>query len=277
VGGAAFTATPIYPPFLAAPERLTTAPLALDGDRWRWDLEAAEAAMTPETRLFMLCHPHNPVGRAWDEAELAAIDALAARRDLVVCSDEIHGELLLEPGRRHRPYATLSAEAARRSITLLAPSKTFNVPGLGCAYAVIPDPGLRSRFRKAMAGIVPHVNVLGLVACEAAYRHGGAWHAALLEHLRGNRDRVLQGVNAIPGLRTTPVEATYLAWIDARATGLDHPQKAFEEAGVGLSYGRDFGPGDALHGFVRLNFGCSRAVLDEALARLRRRLAPAAP
>lgn len=157
----------------------------------------------------------------------------------------------------------------------MAPSKTFNLPGLGCAFAVVPDPGLRGRFRRAMAGIVPHPNVLGLVACEAAYRHGGAWRAALLDHLRANRDRVLEAVRAIPGLTTWPVEATYLAWIDARGTGLPDPWRAIEAAGVGLSDGRDFGRGDDYRGFVRLNFGCTRALLDEALARIARGLAAA--
>jgi cystathionine beta-lyase len=268
VGGAAFTATPIYPPFLTAPERLATAPLRRGEARWEWDLDAVEAALGPEVRLFLLCHPHNPVGRAWDEGELRALDALAERRGLVVCSDEIHCGLVLD-GRRHRPYATLSPEAARRSITLMAPSKTFNVPGLGCAFAVVPDPTLRRSFRRAMAGIVPHVNVLGLVACEAALRDGAAWHRALLEYLRGNRDRVLEAVGALPALRTTPVEATYLAWIDARGAGLPDPHRHLEAAGVGLSAGRDFGARGLYDGFVRLNFACSRAVLDEALRRIR--------
>src|SRR5512140_1602296 len=259
VEGGAFTATPVYPPFLHAPAALTTAPLRRGAARWEWDLPAVEAALRPETRLFLLCHPHNPVGRAWDEAELAALAELAERRDLTVCSDEIHAGLLLEPGRRRRPFAALSPEAARRSITLLAPSKTYNLPGLGCALAVIPDAGLRGRFRRAMAGIVPHVNVLGLVACEAALRHGGPWHRALLEYLRGNRARVLAAVSAMPGLVTTPVEATYLAWIDARGAGLPDPHRAFEAAGVGLSDGKDFDRGDGCRGFVRLNFGCTRA------------------
>jgi len=272
VGGGAFTAHPVYPPFLAAPERLATAPLRLEGGRWGWDLDAVEGALGPDTRLFLLCHPHNPVGRAWDEGELRAIDALAERRGLAVCSDEIHCGLLLEPGRRHRPYATLSGAAARRSITLMAPSKTFNLPGLGCAFAVVPDPGLRSRFRGALRGIVPHVNVLGLVACEAAFRHAGEWRRALVDYLRGNRDRVLEAVGALPGLRAAPVEATFLAWIDARASGLERPHRAFEAAGVGLSAGADFGPPGAWDGFVRLNFGCPRARLDEALARMARAL-----
>jgi cystathionine beta-lyase len=272
VGGAAFTATPIDPPFLSAAERLATAPLRRADARWEWDLPALEAALHPECRLFLLCHPHNPVGRAWDEGELAAIDALAERHGLVVCSDEIHCGLVLDPARRHRPFATLSRAAARRSITLMSPSKTFNLPGLGCAFAVIPDEALRRAFRRVMRGIVPHVNVLGLVACEAALRHGAEWRRAVLEYLRGNRDRVLAAIGALPSLRTTPVEATYLAWIDARGTGLANPHRHLESAGIGLSAGADFGPRGGYDGFVRLNFACARSVLDEALTRLRRAL-----
>ncbi len=278
VAGAAFTAVPVYPPFLTAPARLATAPLRRGAARWEWDLPAVEAALAPDVRLFLLCHPHNPVGRLWDEAELWALAELAERRDLVVCSDEIHAGLVLDPARRHRSFATLSPEAARRSITLLAPSKTYNVPGLGCAYAVIPDPALRGRFRRAMQGIVPHVNVLGLVACEAALRDGAGWHRALLDYLRGNRDRVLAAVEGIPGLRSTPVEATYLAWIDTAGTGVERPHRVLEAAGVGLSDGAEFGPGDAYRGFVRLNFACARATLEEALARVRKALpGPARP
>ncbi len=269
VGGAAFTAVPVYPPFLSASERVVTAPLRRGEMRWEWDLAAVEAALGPEVRLFLLCHPHNPVGRAWDEAELRAVDAFAERRGLVVCSDEIHCGLVLDPGRRHRPFATLSAAAARRSITLMSPSKTFNLPGLGCAFAIVPDDALRRAFRRAARGIVPHVNVLGLVACEAALREGAAWHREVLEYLRGNRDRLLAAIRALPSLRATPVEATYLAWIDARGTGLERPQRRLEDAGVGLSDGREFGPPGAYDGFVRLNFACSRAVLDEALRRVR--------
>jgi cystathionine beta-lyase len=273
VDGSAFTATPIYPPFLSAARAVVTAPLARREDRWEWDFEAVESALAPDTRLFLLCHPHNPVGRDWDEAELREIAALAERHDLLVCSDEVHCGLVLDPSRRHRPFASLGEAAARHSVTLMAPSKTFNLPGLGCAFAVIPDPRLRGRFRRAMHGIVPHVNVLGLVACEAALRHGADWRHALIEYLRGNRDQVLAAVGAMPGLCATPVEATCLAWIDARGSGIPRPQQFFETAGVGLSEGVDFGPGEQYRGFLRLNFGCPRAILDEALVRMRRALA----
>ena len=280
-GDGVFTATPVYPPFLSAPgnwqRRLVTAPLRLEpalpggAQRWRWDLAATAAALDAGTRLMLLCHPHNPVGRAWDDEELQQVAALAECHDLVVCSDEIHCGLLLEAGRRHRPYATLGPEASRRSITLMAPSKTFNIPGLGAAFAVIPDPVLRQRFHAATRGIVPHVNALGLAAMEAAYRHGGDWQAALLDYLRGNLALVEAAVAALPGLSMAPVQATYLAWIDAAplTPRIGNAQRYFDAAGLGLSAGEDYG-GKAYADFVRLNFGCPRATLAEALARLAR-------
>jgi cystathionine beta-lyase len=271
VDGDVLTATPVYPPFMSAPRlsgrNLLTAPLAQEGGRWGWDWSAMDAAITPASRLLLLCHPHNPVGRAWEESELAAIGDFCKRHDLLICSDEIHCDLLLEPGRRHVPMAMRDAGIARRSITLMAPSKTFNVPGLGCAFAVIPDTGLRRRFTQAMAGIVPHVNVLGLVACEAALRDSSDWHAALIETLRRNRDLVESTVAALPGLHMSHVEATYLAWIDARGLigeGLENPQRHFEAHGLGLSDGADFGA----PGWMRLNFGCAPGTLAEGLQRL---------
>ena len=272
-GDAVFTATPIYPPFLSAPQnarrRLVSAPLRQQAGRWEWDYAAVEAALVPGTKLLLLCHPHNPVGRAWHEDELRRIAAIAQQHDLVVCSDEIHCGLVLESGRRHLPFAALDDDAARRSITLMAPSKTFNIPGLGCAFAVIPEPSLRRSFRQAMQGIVPHVNVLGLAATEAAYRHGGAWHKALLDYLRLNRDRVEAAIAALPGLHMAHVEATYLAWIEVKEPSRmrDCPALEFSAAGVGLSGGRDFG-GEGYANFVRLNFGCPRATLDAALMRI---------
>lgn len=271
-GDSVFTATPVYPPFLTAPEnsgrRLVSCALVERNGRWEWDRAAVEAAIEPRTRVFMLCNPHNPVGRAFDREELRWIADLAESRDLVVCSDEIHCGLVLDAARPHLPIAALDERIARRSITLMAPSKTWNIPALYCAFAVIPDAGLRRRYQREMRGIVPHVNVMGLVAAEAAYRHGGPWRAALLDYLRDNRERVLDAVATMPGLRTTRPEATYLAWIDCREAGLDDPAAFFEAGGVGLSDGRAFG----MPGFVRLNFGCSRATLDEALARMRRAL-----
>lgn len=269
-GDEVITFTPVYPPFMSAPAlngRITVkVPLKQGGGRWLMDLEAVERAITPRTRMLLLCSPHNPVGRAWSRTELEQVAALAERYNLVIGSDEIHAGLILDEGTQHLPIAALSPETARRTITLLAPSKTYNIPGLGCSFAVIGDPALRKRFIKGAGRIVPHVNILGYSAAEAAYRHGEEWRRSLLEYLRGNRELVTTAINAIPGLSMTHVEATYLAWIDTRASGIEKPGEFFEQAGVGLSDGVDF----AAPGFVRLNFGCCRSLLVEALQRMAR-------
>jgi cystathionine beta-lyase len=158
----------------------------------------------------------------------------------------------------------LSPSIAERTITLMSPSKTFNTPGLGCAFAVIPNQALRKRFIRAMAGIVPHVNALGYVATLVAFRDCADWHAALLDYLRANRDFVADAISRMPNLSMAPLEATYLAWIDVRAAAINNPIAVFEAAGIGLQDGADFdGPG-----FVRLNFGCPRETLEEALHRM---------
>ena len=267
VDGEVLTATPIYPPFLSAPHfsgrRLNRAELDCSDGHWHWDKIALKNALTAATRLFLLCHPHNPVGRCWNRDELLDLASFAEENDLIVCSDEIHCGLILDADKRHIPFASLSPEAAKRSITLMAPSKTYNIPGLGCAFAVIPDAGLRRRFQQAMNGIVPHVNVLGLAACEAAYRDCTEWHRELLAYLAGNRDRLTAAVNAGKRVKMSHVEATYLAWIDVRQLGLVHPAAHFEAHGLGLSDGADFGA----PGWLRLNFGCPRSTLEEALKR----------
>ena len=272
-GDAVFTATPIYPPFLTAPEsfgrRTVSAPLVRDSAGWLWDFPTVDAVLrTSRAKLFLLCHPHNPTGRVWNEDELWQLALLAEKHDLVMCSDEIHNGLVLSPYHRHRLFATLGPDLAARTITLMAPSKTYNIPGLGCAFAIIPDSRLRRNFRHAMHGIVPHANALGMVATEAALSRCDDWQAALIDYLRGNARAVERAVADLPGLDMRPVEATCLAWIDAREfaadKGIANPALYFEQHGLGLSDGADFGT----PGFVRLNFGTRRALLDEALARL---------
>lgn len=267
-GDEVLTATPIYPPFLRAPglsgRSLLTVPLLQKNDAWEWDFAALEAAITPKTKLLLLCHPHNPVGRAWNTAELTRLIAIARRHDLIICSDDIHCDLLLAEGLKHQPLAALDPSFAAQTITLLAPSKTWNIAGLGCSLAVIPDPALRARFQKQMAGIVPSVNLLAFTAAEAAYRDDGIWHAELIATLRANRDILLDWFTGSERLKMTLPEATYLAWIDARALDPVNPLPHFEALGVGLSDGRDFG----LPGFVRLNFGCPAVTLKAALKRI---------
>lgn len=267
IDGDVLTTTPVYPPFLSAPKfsgrTLVSADLAQNDCGWSFDFGAMSQAVTPETRLFLLCHPHNPVGRCWSAKELASLAMFAEQHDLIVCSDEIHCGLILDTDRRHIPFASLSPAIAQRTITLMAPSKTFNIPGLGCAFAIISDPSLRRHFRRVMDGIVPHVNVLGLAACEAALREGGDWHRELLTYLADNRDRVETVIGSLPNVSMSHVEATYLAWIDVRQLGLKNPAEHFEAHGIGLSDGADFGA----PGWLRLNFGCPRSLLDEALKR----------
>ncbi len=264
--------TPVYPPFLSAPglsgRAMQAVPLAEDGNRWTLDLEAIERAVTPRTRLLLLCNPHNPVGRAYDRHELSRLAELCEKRRLTICSDEIHAGLVLEPGRRHIPLASLSPETASRTITLLAPSKTCNIAGLGCGFAVIPSPDLRQRFLRVTEGIVPYVNALGYTAALAAYRDSRDWQTRLIDYLRGNLALVEESVRRMPGLAMNHPEATYLAWIDCRNLGVKKPAAFFEDAGVGLSDGSSFGG----EGYVRLNFGCPRPLLRQALERMERAL-----
>lgn len=272
-GDAVMTATPVYPPFLSAPgfsdRKRIAIPLRLDGPTWNFDWEAMEAAVTPQTRLFALCSPHNPVGRVWRRDELEQLLSFCERHDLVLCSDEIHCDLILDDI-PFVPTLALGERASKRTITLLSPSKTYNQPGLACAYAVIPDAGLRAQFKHVCRGVITEVNAFGYAGCNAAYRHGEAWRQELLAYLRDNRDLVYRALAPLaPRIKLAPMEATYLAWMDVRELGLDAPHKFFEDHGVGLSNGIDFGA----PGFLRLNFGCTRTMLSEGLARIGRAVA----
>ena len=266
--------TPVYPPFMSAPRNAgrvpVTVPLAYAtaSRTWEIDWDALERAVTPRTRAFFLCNPHNPVARVFRRDELEKLAEFCVRHRLVLCSDEIHCDLILEPGLRHIPTGTLGGAIAQQTITLIAPSKTYNIPGLGTALAIIPNADLRRRFVHATQGIVAEVNVLGFTACEAAFRHCEPWRQALLERLRRNRDLVLRAVaDTMPGARIeAPIEATYLAWINVADLGLKDPIAHFEAHGVGLSEGRFFGAAPGSH--VRLNFGCPESTLREGLRRL---------
>lgn len=262
------TATPIYPPFLSAPANAgcnpVRVPMREDGGTWRWDLEALNQAIGPRARMLLLCNPHNPTGRVFTREELEALAEICVRRDLVLCSDEIHCGLILDRDKRHIPAAALNPEIAARTVTLMSASKTFNLPALGCAYAIVSSPALRAKLRKAMAGIVHHVGLMGYVATLAAYRDSRDWQAALLDYLRGNRDLVEKEIGAIPSLRIWHAEATYLSWIDATRLPINNPVEFLEQAGVGLYDGALFGA----PGYLRLNFACPRSVLAQALARI---------
>ena len=277
-GDEVLTVTPVYPPFMSAPKnsgRISVqVPLLLNvaAQRWEIDWAALEKAITPRTKLFILCNPHNPVARVWRRDELVRLGEFCTRHNLVLCSDEIHCDLILDD-LPHVPTALLGAEIANRTVTLMAPSKTYNMPGLGISLAIIPDAKLRAQFVRATAGIVAEVNTLAYTACAAAYRDSELWRQELLQYLRGNRDVLLDFVRReLPGVRVeAPIEATYLAWLNVSALKLADPVAHFESNGVGLSEGAFFGMPRGSH--VRLNFGCTRATLTEALARMKRALA----
>ncbi len=274
-GDEVLSLTPVYPPFTAAPRyqgRVAKGvPLVLDAGARHWgiDWEALERAVTPRTRLFIFCHPHNPVARVWTRGEIERIAEFCARHNLVLCSDDIHCDLLLEPGAVHEPFGVVAPGAAARTVTLMAPSKTYNMPGLGTSFAIIPDPAARARFARASAGIVAEVNALGYAACEAAYRDSEPWRLDLIAYLRSNRDFLLDFVaRELPGVRVeAPIQATYLAWLNVRDLRLANPVKHFEDHGVGLSDGAAFAAPPGSH--VRINFGCPRATLAEGLSRMK--------
>jgi len=270
--------TPVYYPILRVPcnQHLVMNPMELtrrpDG-QYEIDFDRFQAALTGRTRIFILCNPHNPVGRVFRRDELERMAGACLRHDVVICSDEIHCDLVFS-GHQHLPIASLSPEIAARTITLMAPSKTYNIAGLHASVAIIPDPQLRKQFAAAGAGLVPRLDVLGYTALFAAYRDGDDWLAQVLRYLEANRDFLVDYVAAgnLPGLSLARPEGTYLAWLDCRRAGLPvNPHKYFlEEAQVALNDGADFGQGG--EGFVRLNFACPRVTLVEALQRVRQSL-----
>jgi len=265
--------TPVYYPILYAPGNagctLDEMELTRRADgSYEIDWEAMEAAITDRTRIFILCNPHNPVGRVFRRPELERMADICLRHNIVICSDEIHCDLIFS-GQQHTPIATLAPEVAAQTITLIAPSKTYNIAGLHASVAIIPNPELRQRFQAARRGLVPSVGLMGQTAALAAYRDGQPWLEAVLEYLEANRDFVAEFVRQeLPGITMHPPEGTFLAWLDCRGAGLEEPHQFFlNKARVALNDGAVFGRGG--EGFVRLNFACPRSTLAEALGRMR--------
>src|SRR5215212_4373262 len=273
--------TPVYPPILHAPESCAcTAQQAqlvpsYRGNTIRYDIDfnAFEAAITEHTRVLLLYNPHNPSGRTFTRAELMRIAEICERHDIMIVSDEIWSDLTLGNA-EHIPIASLGPEIAARTITLMAPSKTFNLPGLGFSFGVIADEAVRKRVQQVGEGLLPLTNIMGSAAAFAAYTEGDAWLEDLRRYLTTNRDTMVAYLaEQMPQLRTTVPEASYLAWIDCREAGISGNPQAFflEHAKVGLNDGATFGPGG--EGFVRMNMACPRATLIEGLESMRNALA----
>ncbi|MEV5609513.1 MalY/PatB family protein [Streptomyces sp. NPDC052225] len=250
---------------------LALAPLTRTEDGYAFDARTFEAAIRPDTKLFILSHPHNPTGNVWSESDLRTMGGICARNGVLVVSDEIHQDLIINTAKRHIPFASLGPEFARNSITCTAPSKTFNLPGLQCANVFIPDRRLRAEFsRQYERNLFPLVNVLGTVAAEAAYTHGEPWLEELLTYLRGNHAHFAASVNAATSrVRVLPADSLYLAWMDCRGLGMDPAtldRFMLLTARLWLDRGPKFGREG--HGYMRVNLGCPRATVDEAIHRL---------
>ena len=268
--------TPIYPPFLHAVAETgrqpLLCPLVRGAARYEIDFDALDAA-AGKARVLLLCHPHNPTGRAYTRAELDGLAAIVLRHDLLVISDEIHADLMLDE-RRHIPFASLGDDIAARTVTLTAASKAFNIAGLCLACAVFGSSSLRARFASLPNHIRGGRSTLGITAAMAAWRDGGPWLADTLQILRANRATLAAHIaREWPRIQHFPPEATYLGWLDCTGLGLAEEAHRFflREARVALGEGPAFGPPGA--GFVRVNFGTTPAVLDEVLRRMGEALA----
>ncbi len=263
------TATPIYFPFLSAPEnfdkKLLRVPTPMVDGKWPFPVEALDRTLeeNSDARLLLLCNPFNPVGRLLNREELEAIVETCHRHKVLICSDEIHCELTLA-GRQHIPTASLSREAADITITLMAPTKTFNLAGLGGAFGVIQNAELRQRFKDGGKGMSNKLSTFAFISMLVAYRDCEPWREELLSYLQSNCEYLATRIAKMPGISMSPVEATYLAWLDVSGLKLNDPMGFFESAGVGLSPGSQF-DGD---GYMRLNFACPRKTLEEACDRI---------
>ncbi len=265
---------PVYPPLLKAAfetgrDGAEVGFIQEAGGKYCVDWEGFDCAMADKARLFILCNPQNPLGRVFARNELEKMAAVCLREGTIICSDEIHCDLVFA-GHQHLPVASLDPEIAQRTITLMAPSKTYNLAGLQCSFAVIQNEALRRQFRAAARGLLAHINLLGCTAAVAAYSEGQRWLDDLLCYLSANRDTTVAYIREhMPSIGVTAPEGTYLAWLDcSKVPALSRPYQFFlKQAHVALSDGRQFGAESGRH--VRLNFGCRRELLLEALERMR--------
>lgn len=259
---------PVYGPILKVPANVglrgVVSPFVLNGGRWEMDVDDLASKVSRDTAAVLFCNPQNPTGRVYDRDELEALAELALRNHTIVISDEIHCPLVLDPNKTHVPIASLDRAIEARSISLFAPTKAYNFPGLNAAVAVIPDPGLREAYESVGTGLISTHSPLAFAALTAAFEDDTDWLDEQNAFLAGNARRLETAVAGIDDIRTTPVEGTYLAWLDVSALGLADAATAFEDRGLGLHAGEEFGG----PGFLRFNFGCPRSILDRAIDRL---------
>ncbi|MFW6048357.1 MAG: MalY/PatB family protein [Candidatus Natronoplasma sp.] len=280
LGDSVVVQPPVYFPFFSLVEnsgrRVLENQLEYDGKSYRIDFEDLHEKFSPcdpplegRTSMMILCNPHNPVGRVWKKDELETLAELALEEDVMVVSDEIFSDYVYKG--EHTPFSSISEEVGRNSITLITPSKSFNIAGLKIGVAVIPDDRLRERFENARELLVKDPNVLGLTALKAAYDDGEEWLDAQLDYLERNKKYAFEFVeNEIPNVKPVEPEGTFLLWIDFNRLGLEPEELEdliLNEAKVALIEGSRFGSGG--EGFMRLNFACPRDTLKEGLERIR--------
>ncbi len=270
--------SPVYPPFFHAVERngcvIVDSPLVIRGGRYEMNFTDMEEKLASGVKVFILCNPHNPVGRVWTEEELRELLRLCRRYHVVVLSDEIHGDLIY-PGHRHVPLLKVAEEGmADQVIVCTAPSKTFNLAGLQTANLMVPNPAYRSALRKVMAGGVHEPNAFGIAALEAAYTEGEPWLEQLISYLQGNLDYMEEFIRErMDKVKMFRPEGTYLVWLDFRSlkmNGEELQEFLIRECRVGLNAGYTFGPGG--EGFARVNIACPRSTLQAGLERLEKGL-----
>lgn len=268
--------TPVYPPFFRAVENhnreLRLNPIKVDGEKFLIDFEDLEEKIDKKSKIMMLCNPHNPVGRAWKREELDRLGEICIKNDMKIISDEIHADLTLE-GVRHIPIASVSEELANRTITLLSPSKTFNIAGLFTSIAIIPNKELREIFTRSLEKMeIGHVSIFGSLALEAAYSKGEEWLNQALIYIEENIDFAIGYIQKeIPQVKVSKPDATYLLWLDFRALGKtsDEINEALLKIGkIILNDGRPYGQGG--EGYFRINIGCPRSRVEEGLERIKK-------
>ncbi|MEM5388265.1 MalY/PatB family protein [Paraburkholderia phymatum] len=271
---------PVYAHFhddvLLNGRQLTCAPLERTGTVYRFDEKTFEAAIRHNTKLFILSNPHNPTGNVWSEGELRAMGEICLRHGVLVISDEIHQDLIVNPFKKHIPFASLGKVFAENSITCTAPSKTFNLPGLQSANLFVPNRCIRDELRRQFdRNMYPSVNTLGMVAAEAAYSRGEPWLEELLRYLRENHTYFRNAVHSLTSkIEVLPADSLYLAWMDCRGLAMD-PDVLKHFMLTGARLWLDNGPkfGIEGHGYMRANLGCPRSTVDEAIRRLTTALA----
>jgi cysteine-S-conjugate beta-lyase len=270
IGDSIMTAIPVYHPFHQgighAEREMITSNLIEENGRYTLNFDEIERSFTPKTKLFLLCNPHNPAGTVFTKLELEKLANLCQKYNVKICSDEIHCELILDKTQKHIPIASLNNWVSDNSITLLSPSKTYNIASMGCSFAVIPNAEIRSKFEKVKAGMVPMLSRHAYLAAMVAYRDCEPWRDELIIYLKRNHDFLLERINKIKGLKMLPLEATYLAWIDCRASPINNMHQLLLDNGVRIIDGSLF-KGE---GFIRLNFACPFSVLEEAVKRIER-------